>query len=81
VLTKFADDNENLNIKVGLMQGRVLDVNQVKALSALPPREVLLGQLLSAVNGVPVGFVRVLSEIPRRLLNVLEAIKQQKAVA
>ena len=81
VLTKFADDNENLTIKIGVMQGRVLDVNQVRTLSALPSREVLIGQVLSAMNSVPGGFVRVLAEIPRKLLNVLEAVKEQKAVA
>ena len=81
VLTKFADENEHLDIKIGVMQGKVLDVNAVRALSALPPREVLLGQLLSALNGVSTGFVRLLSEIPRRLLNVLEAVKEKKEAA
>jgi len=79
VLTKFAEDNDKLEIKIGVMQGKILDVKEVKALSILPSREVLLGQVLSSFTGVPVGFVRLLSEIPKRLLVVLEAVKQQKA--
>jgi large subunit ribosomal protein L10 len=47
-------------------------------LSALPSREILLSQVLSAMNGVPTSFVRVLSAVPAGLLNVLQAIKAQK---
>ena len=81
VLTKFAEDNEHLDIKIGVMQGTVLGLGEVKALSALPSREVLLGKLVSTLNSIPTGFVRLLSEMPRSLLNVLEAIKEKKAAA
>ena len=81
VLTKFADENEKLEIKVGVMNGKVLDISAIKALSALPSREVLIGQLLSVMNGVPTGFVRALVDIQRRLLNVIVAIKEQKEAA
>ena len=81
VLTKFADENEKLEIKVGVMNGKVLDISAIKALSALPSREVIIGQLLSVMNGVPTGFVRALVDIQRRLLNVIVAIKEQKEAA
>jgi large subunit ribosomal protein L10 len=42
---------------------------------------VLLSYVLSALNGVPTAFVRSLNDIPRRLLNVLQAIKDQKEAA
>jgi len=81
VLTNFAGENEKLEIKVGVMNGKVLDISAIKALSALPSREVLIGQLLSVMNGVPTGFVRALVDIQRRLLNVIVAIKEQKEAA
>ena len=81
VLTKFAGENEKLEIKVGVMNGKVLDISAIKALSALPSREVLIGQLLSVMNGVPTGFVRALVDVQRRLLNVIVAIKEQKEAA
>ena len=81
VLTQFAGDNENLEIKAGVMNGKVLEFSAIKALSALPSREALIGQLLSVINGVPIGFVRTLGEIPRQLLNVMQAIKEQKEAA
>ncbi len=81
VLTDFAKENENLEIKIGVMDGKVLDLSSIKALSDLPSREVLLGQVLSTMNAVPTGFVRTLGEIPRKMLNVLQAIKEQKEAA
>ena len=81
VLTKFANEHDKLEIKTGVLDGKVLDINAIKAMSILPSREVLLGQLLSTVNGVPTNFVRVLNAIPVQFLNVLQAVKEQKEAA
>ena len=81
VLTDFAKDNKVFEIKAGVMDGAVLDSNQIKALADLPSREVLLGMLLSTMNSIPTGFVRTLAEIPRQFLNVLQALKDQKEAA
>ena len=81
VLSQFAKDNNKLEIKVGMLNGKVLDNQAIKALATLPSREVLLAQFLSALNAVPTSIVRVLAEIPRGLVNVLTAIKDQKEAA
>ena len=81
VLTDFAKDNDRLEIKVGVMDGKVLDLGAIKALSALPSREALIGQALSVLIGVPTGLVRALNDLPQRLMNVLQAIKEQKEAA
>ena len=81
VLTEFAKDHKVFEIKVGVMDGKILELNQIKALSALPSREVLLGTFVSVLNNVPTVFVRTIAGIPRSLLNVLQAIKDQKEAA
>jgi large subunit ribosomal protein L10 len=78
VLTEFAKENQNLEIKAGVMGAKVLDIDAIKSLASLPSREVLLGQVLSAMNGVPTAFVRVLNGVTRNFLNVLTAIRDQK---
>ena len=80
ILAQFAKDNQKLEIKGGVLKNKVLDVDAIKALAKLPSREVLLGQLLSVLNEVPTSFVRTIAEIPRSLLNVLTAIRDQKEV-
>ena len=81
VLTKFLDEYSQLEIKSGVMDGKVLDLAAIKKISTLPSREELLGQFLSAANGVATSFVRILNAIPVQLLNVLLAIKEQKEAA
>jgi large subunit ribosomal protein L10 len=81
VLAQFAKDNDKLEIKVGVMNGQVLEADAIKALAKLPSREVLLGQLLSALNAIPTSFVRTIAEVPRSFVNVLAAIRDQKEAA
>ena len=78
VLTNFSRENGALEIKVGQINGKVVDLRAINKLAKLPPKEILLSQLLFTLSGVPASFVRVLSEIPRRMVTVLEAIKRQK---
>lgn len=78
VLTQFSGEFKKLEIKIGVMGGKVLDLSAIKTLATLPSREELLGQFLSTANGVISGFVRTLNAIPAQFLNVLQAIKEQK---
>jgi len=78
VLTDFAKENKKLEIKAGVIGEKMLDVAAINSLAALPSRDVLLGQVLSAMNGVSTAFVRVLNGVTGNFLNVLTAIKDQK---
>ena len=81
VLAQFAKENDKLEIKVGVMNGQVLDANAIRALAKLPSREVLLGQFLSALNAIPTSFVRTIAEVPRSFVGVLAAVRDQKEAA
>ena len=81
ILSDFAKDNKVFEIKVGVMDGKILNADEIKSLAALPSREVLLATFVSTLNSLPTGLVRTLAEIPRQLLNVLQALKDQKEAA
>lgn len=81
VLVDFVKDNDKLEIKTAAMNGKVLTIDEIKALAKMPSREELLAQVLSAMNGVPTAMVRVLNGVPTAFLNVLNAIKEQKEAA
>jgi len=80
VLADFIRENklQVLEIKAGLVEGKVVDVDGVKALASLPPREVLIAQLLGTMQAPIAGFVRVLGGVPSNLVYALEAIRKQK---
>jgi large subunit ribosomal protein L10 len=78
VLTDFAKENKKFEIKVGVLNGKIVDFNGIKALSSLPSREILLAQVLSTMNAVPTALVTALSDVPRRMVNLIQALKEKK---
>lgn len=78
LLSKFAKNHKNLEIKGGVLQGRVIDLDGVKSLADLPPKEVLLAQVLAGMQAPISGIVNVLSGPVRNLLYALQAIKDKK---
>lgn len=50
ILSDFAKKNDALKIKGGVVEGRVVGVDQIKALADLPSREGLLSMLLSVLQ-------------------------------
>ncbi len=78
-LVDFAKKNAELDIKAGLVGGKLLSKDQINTLADLPSREVLLGKLLSVMLGVQTGLVSVLSGVPRSLVQVLGAYQEKKA--
>ncbi len=62
----------------GWVEGRVVGAEDVKKLSALPSREVLLGQVASVVAAPLAGFARVLNANICNLAYALEAVRGKK---
>ena len=81
VLAKFAEDHKKFELRSAVLEGEKITVDNILALSKLATKEVLLGQLLSVMNGVPTALVRVLSGVPRTFLYGLQAVKDQKEQA
>lgn len=50
ILHEFAKKNEDLEIKAGIVEGKVVDLEEIKALADLPSREGLLSMLLSVLQ-------------------------------
>jgi large subunit ribosomal protein L10 len=78
VLVDFAKKNPELEIKVGVLDGKLLTKADITVLAELPSKEVLLGRLVSVMAAVPTGFVTVLSGVPRSFVQVLNAYCDKK---
>lgn len=77
-LVDFAKDRELPAIKAGFMSGELMDAAKVLALSKLPSREELLAKLLGSMQAPAQNMVNVLAAVPRQLVTVLAAIRDQK---
>lgn len=78
VISDFIKEKNKTQIKGGVITGKVVNEAGVKALSELPPREVLIAKVLGTMNAPITGFVTVLSGTLRSLLYTLNAVKDQK---
>jgi large subunit ribosomal protein L10 len=81
VLVKFSKALKPFEIKGGLLEGKLIDVDKIKFLASLPPREVLLAQLLGAMQGPIRGLATVCAGPIRGLVTVLQRIQEQKEAA
>lgn len=79
ILVQQSKELKNLDVKVGQIAGKVLQFEDIKRLSELPGREVLLAQALSAMQAVPGSFVRALNGIILNLVYTLKSLEQKKA--
>jgi len=79
VLTEYAKANAKFELKAAALDGKLLSIENIKALAELPSREVLLAKLLGSLNAPASNFVGVLAAIPRSLVQVLAAIQDKKA--
>jgi large subunit ribosomal protein L10 len=78
LLTKFGKDFDKLEIKGGLLGGTLLDPVSIKALAALPPREVLLAQVAGVFAAPMTSFASVSQGILSKFVRTLDAVREQK---
>lgn len=81
VMSEYAKKYNNLELKIGVVEGKVTGLEGIKALAELPPREVLIAKVLGGFNAPLSGLVNVLNGNIRGLVVALNAIAEQKANA
>ena len=72
-LQNFARTNPHLQIKLGLVEGKVLQPAELKALADLPSKEQLRSQIVGALQGPMAQLVSLLQAPLREIVHVLEA--------
>lgn len=80
-LVEFIKSNPTMRIKCCILTGKLLDEAQTRAIANLPPREVLVAQLLGQLLAPMSGLVNVLNGPIRSLVYVLEDLRRKKEAA
>ena len=66
VLCNFAKTAEQLEVKAGVVEDTVYDAAGIKAISAIPSRDVLLGRLFGSMQSPIANMARVLNQIAEK---------------
>lgn len=78
-LQAFVKNNPALTIKVGVVEGKVLEPSALKSLADLPSKEALRAQLVGALQGPMSKLVTLLTAVQGELVRVIEARSKQGA--
>lgn len=79
VLADFAKENDQRPaVKGGLLEGKALNVEQVKQLASLPSREQLLAQLGAGLQSPMAAFVGALNGLLYMFAGALEGLRAQR---
>jgi len=81
VLTEFQKTLPTLEVKVGLIEGRVTSPPEIRTLASMPSREVLLSQLLGTIQAPARQVAGGILSAFQQLLYVLQARVDQVAAA
>ena len=78
-IAKFSKANPDIfSFKVGLVEGKVVELKEVESIASLPSREDLLSKVLFLINCQAQRLVTVLQAVPRNLAVVTEQVRAQK---
>ena len=81
-IAKFTKANaEIFSFKVGLVEGKVVELKEVEAIASLPSREELISKMLFLINAQAQRLVTVIQAVPRNLAIVMDQVRAQKEVA
>ncbi len=78
LVSKFAKDYAQFKFKAGIVEGRVIDINDLEALVNLPSREQLLSKIMFLINAGAQRIATATSGVARNLAVVMGQIKEQK---
>ena len=79
ILSDFIKENEKPVIKGGLIDSEFLNIDEIKKLAKLPPKEVLLAKVVGGIQAPIYGLVNVLQGSIRNLVYALAAVRDQKS--
>jgi large subunit ribosomal protein L10 len=78
-LSKYVDDNPEFAFKAGVLEGKLLNLKEVKALATMPGKEEIYSKLLFLLNSPAQRLVTVMNAVGRDLAVVInQGVKEKK---
>lgn len=78
ILVGFQKEHEKPKVRVGYVDGRVLDAEEVRKLATLPTRDQLISQVMQLAQAPAQGFVGVLNALLSQLVRTVDAVREGK---
>jgi large subunit ribosomal protein L10 len=70
-LSKYAKDNPEFTFKAGVVEGRVISINEIRTLATMPSKEEIYSKLLFLINAPAQRLVTAMNAVGRNLAVVV----------
>lgn len=77
VLSGFSKENKNFKILGGLMEDKILSMEDIKELAMIPSKNELLAIFINTLKGPISGFVNIINGVTRNFIGILNAIENK----
>jgi large subunit ribosomal protein L10 len=77
-LTKYAKDTPEFTFKIGVVEGRVIQVRDIEALANMPSKEEIMAKLLFLINAPAQRLATAINAVPRNLAVVINQGVEEK---
>jgi len=77
-LTKYAKDTPEFTFKIGVVEGKVINIKEIEALATMPSKEELYSKLLFLLNAPAQRLATAINAVPRNLAVVINQGVQEK---
>jgi large subunit ribosomal protein L10 len=81
IVIDFAQENEAMQVKGGIVEGKFLTPPEVVALSKVPSRDELIAKMMGSLQSPLTGLVYTLNGVTGALTRAIDAVAKQKAEA
>ena len=78
VVHELQKKTERPRVKGYILDRRLLGTDDFKKIAQLPPKEIVLAQLLGSINGPITGFVMTLEAVIRNFVGLIDALAEKK---
>ncbi len=78
VLSKWAKESAVFKFKAGIVEGSVIEVSDIEAISNLPAKEVLVSKIMFLINSSAQRMAVVTAAVARNLAVVIDQVRAQK---
>ena len=78
VLSKWAKESPVVSFKAGVVEGRVIEVKDIEALSNMPSKEELISKIMFLINSSAQRLASVTGGVARNLAVVIDQVRAQK---
>lgn len=80
-VTGMRELGDKFKLRGGVLEGKPLSAEEIQALAAIPPREVVLAQLLGLIAAPATRLVRLLNEPGSGLARLVDAVGKKNGEA